>query len=120
MPPVDTTVNVTDSATFTCEVAGVPLPSISWTLPNGSQIISQVTDSASDGSPIFALTTRSDVSPIVASSVLSIGSVGPGDEGEYICTAMNSRDTVSEAATLAIEGKEIKGGKASNYDSAPS
>ena len=108
MPPVDTTVNVTDSATFTCEVAGVPLPSISWTLPNGSQIISQVTDSARDGSPIFALTTRSDVSPIVASSVLSIGSVSPGDEGEYTCTAMNSRDTVSETAVLTVQGEDSK------------
>ena len=104
MPPVDTTVNVTDIATFTCEVAGVPLPSISWTLPNGSQIIS---DSTSDGLQIFALTETSDVSPIIAVSTLSIGSAGPGYEGEYTCTAMNSRDTVSETATLAIRGKAL-------------
>ena len=103
MPPVDITVNISSTATFTCEVAGVPLPSISWTLPNGSRLISQV---MSNGSPIFVLMEVSDESPIVVVSMLSIWSVVPGDAGEYACNAMNSRDTVSETAVLTVQGED--------------
>ena len=105
MPPVDITVNVTDAATFTCAAAGVPLPFISWTLPNGTQIS---LDSTSDGSPIFVLTDISDESPIVVVSMLIIESVVPGDAGEYTCTAVNPRDTVSETATLTVQGEDSK------------
>ena len=105
---MNTIINVTNNATFVCEVAGVPLPSISWTLPNGNQIISQVIGSRSDSSQIFALTETSNESPIAAVSVLYIESVSPGDEGEFVCTAMNERNTVSETAILTVQGEDSK------------
>ena len=102
VPPTNTIANI--SATFTCEVAGVPLPSISWTLPNGNQITSQAMRS-NDSSQTFALTEISSESPITAVSMLNIESVSPGDEGEYACTAVNTRNSVSETATLTVQGK---------------
>ena len=101
-------INVTNNATFICEVAGVPLPSISWTLPNGNQIISQVMSSGNDSSQTFALTELSTESPIAAVSVLYIESVSPGDEGEYTCTAINAKNTVSETAILTVQGEDSK------------
>ena len=104
-PPTNTIVNVSNNATFICEVAGVPLPFIFWTLPNGDQIVSQVMRSRNDSSQTFALTETSNGSPIIAVSVLYIESVSPGDEGEYTCSAINSRNSVSETATLTVQGK---------------
>ena len=101
-------INATNNATFTCDVAGVPLPSISWTLPNGNQIISQVISSGNDSFQTFALTDTSTESPIAAVSVLYIESVSPGDEGEYTCTAINARNTVSETAILTVQGEDSK------------
>ena len=105
---MNTVINATNNATFTCEVAGVPLPSVSWTLPNGDQITSQVMSSGSDSSQTFALTEISTESPIITVSILYIESVSPGDEGEYVCTAVNARNTVSETAILTVQGEDSK------------
>ena len=113
LPPEDTTVNATDQAMFACGVAGVPLPSIVWTLPDGSNLESLVfneqdlprRESRQPAPANFAETTISDETPYAATSVLYINSVSPDDEGEYICTATNDQATVEDTAVLTVQGK---------------
>ena len=101
--------NATNQATFTCDVAGVPLPSIVWTLPDGSTLESREDLpgrlSRQVGPTNFAETIISDETPYEASSTLYINFVSPDDEGEYTCTATNDQATVADTAVLTVQGK---------------
>ena len=101
VPPRDTTVNVTNDATFTCTVAGIPLPSITWTLPDGS--IRQALDEQTE-ERIFADISISEETPYQATSILYITSASPADVGEYTCTPANVHESVSSSASLTVQG----------------
>ena len=98
VPPRDTTVNVTDNAIFTCGVAGIPLPFVTWTLPDGSNL-NQETEG-----PIFAMIDISEETPYEATSTLIITSASPENEGEYTCVAENVHDSVRDSASLTVQG----------------
>ena len=101
VPPRDTTVNVTNDATFTCTVAGIPLPSITWTLPDGStrQALDEQTEQR-----IFSDISISEETPYQATSTLYITSASPADVGEYTCTSANVHESVSNSASLTVQG----------------
>ena len=102
------TVNETDTATFTCSVAGVPLPSITWTLPNGVNLESftfNQQDIADEQTWVYAETIISNEAPYAATSVLNIAPVSRGDVGEFICTAVNRLANASSTAILTVQGK---------------
>ena len=106
--PQSITVNETDTATFTCSVAGVPLPSITWTLPNGSNLESLAfnqQDVADEQTGIYAETIISNETPYAATSMLNIAPVSRGDAGEYICTVVNRLANASSTAILTVQGK---------------
>ena len=102
--PLAITVNETDSATFTCSVSGVPLPSITWTLPDGSNITA--VDQQSEILPrVFAETFTSEEAPYEAMSILTITSASRIDEGVYTCNAVNDDSMTSSTGTLTVQGK---------------
>ena len=108
IPPQSITVNETDTATFTCSVDGVPLPSITWTLPNGSNLESLAfnqQDVADEQTGVYAETIISNETPYAAMSVLNIMPVSRGDAGVYICTAVNRLANASSTAILTVQGK---------------
>ena len=104
LPPQSITVNATNQATFTCGVAGVPLPSIIWTLPDGSN--PESLERQSEELPrIYTETNISDETPYAASSILYIDSVSRVDEGDYTCAAINYQATIENTAFLTVQGK---------------
>ena len=112
IPPQSITVNETDTATFTCSVAGVPLPSITWTLPNDVNLESLAfnqQDVADEQTWVYAETIISNETPYAATSVLNIAPVSRGDAGEYICTAVNRLANASSTAILTVQGKRLMG-----------
>ena len=104
VPPQNTTVNESDPVMFTCGVRGVPLPSITWSLPDGQTVVA--VDGQSEEPPrIYAETFVSVESPYEATSTLFIGPTVRGDTDEYACTAMNPVSTSSSAtAVLTVQG----------------
>ena len=85
-------------------MAGVPLPSIIWTLPDGSN--PESLERQSDELPrIYTETNISDETIYAASSILYIGFVSRVDEGDYTCTAMNDQATVKNSAFLTVQGE---------------
>ena len=103
VPPRDTTVNVTDDATFSCGVAGIPLPFVTWTLPDGRDL--EPLDPQTEVPPrIFTVIDISEETPYEATSRLFIVSASPEDVGEYTCTAANEHDSVSASAILTVQG----------------
>ena len=85
-------------------MAGVPLPSIIWTLPDGSN--PESLERQSDELPrIYTETNISDETPYAASSILYIDSVSRADEGDYNCTAINDQATVENTAFLTVQGQ---------------
>ena len=102
--PVVLTVNVTDSATFTCSAAGVPYPSIVWTLPDGSEIIA--IDQQSEIRPrIYAENVPSNDTLYAVTTLLTINDASRDDEGVYTCIAENDDSITSSTATLTVQGK---------------
>jgi len=70
------TARVGDSASFTCNVSGIPVPSITWMKRNGSGL-----------SEVDADSVKYQVILSSGSSQLMIKDISVGDEGYYICNA---------------------------------
>lgn len=107
--PNDALVYVSTSITLTCTAFGIPLPNISWTLPNGSREMSP--PSEPDGSSLVSgelrITSHIDISSNQLKSELTIQHVKLEDAGRYTCTATNRvtnttgpNDTASAALTI--------------------
>ena len=104
-PPQGITVNESSATTFTCGVSGVPLPSIVWTLPNGTNVESPpciVQDV--EQTELYAETIISDDTPYAATSTLFIDPVSRDDDGVYTCTAINRLANATASATLTVQG----------------
>ena len=63
-----------DTGQITCSIGGIPVPSITWTSPNGSVLVSQ---------------SRYSISSNGSSTTLSISSLVPEDAGAYTINASN-------------------------------
>ena len=103
-PPQNITVNESDPVIFICSVRGVPLPSITWTLPDG-RVVAAVDGQSEESPRIYAETLVSTETPYEATTTLYIGPTVREDTGEYTCTAMNPVSTSSSAtAILTVQG----------------
>ena len=108
--PTNTVVIVSFNAVFNCEAFGVPAPTISWNLPDGTAV------SATSGSGIgmfypriSAETSTSELSAYRVISRLSVKNTVQGDAGTYTCVATNGVQnligaTGSATATLTVQG----------------
>ena len=80
-----------DTASFTCQATGGPIPTISWYF-NGALLADEATHTISETS----------VNTTTINSILTIMSVQSSDVGTYTCNATNvvSSDTSSGALTV--------------------
>ena len=80
------------SVKLNCTFDGLPVPTVVWTLPNGSVLTS------SQGRFITQSTSTS--------TTLTISSlVGGGDTGTYMCSASNFRGVSSSTVRLNVQGE---------------
>lgn len=87
LTPALITFNQGDTVSLDCEATGIPLPDVSW---------------FQDSVPI----PNSDLSRISqAGNSLVISGVEKGDEGAYVCQAVNSAGSDSTTITLAVNGE---------------
>ena len=80
------------SVQLNCSFDGLPVPTITWTLPNRSVLTS------SQGR--FILQSTSTFTSLTISSL-----VGGGDSGTYTCTASNLRGVASSSVHLTVQGE---------------
>ena len=80
------------SVQLNCSFDGLPVPTITWTLPSGSVLTS------SQGR--FMLQSTSTFTSLTISSL-----VGGGDGGTYTCTASNMRGVASSSVQLTVQGE---------------
>ena len=80
------------SVQLNCSFDGLPVPTITWTLPSGSVLTS------SRGR--FMLQSTSTFTSLTISSL-----VGGGDNGTYTCTASNLRGVASSSVQLTVQGE---------------
>ena len=87
-----------DTASFTCQATGGPVPTITWYL-NGTPL--------ADGVTHTILKTSVNITTI--NSTLTIMSVESSDVGTYTCNATNvvSSDTSSGVLTVNGESREV-------------
>ena len=78
------TVDVGESVEFHCIASGTPEPQIEWTRPGGARL------------PTDA---------VIENGYLRIRRVRMEDQGEYICTALNSAGQAHVTGILVVEGK---------------
>ena len=79
-------VNVLDTVSFSCEVSGVPLPFVNWSVSAERISISAIPSSR-------ALVTTMTINDNTIMSILTISSVQLDDAGVYICTAINGENS---------------------------
>ena len=88
------------STTITCTATGVPVPTVSWTGPDGS-IMNDSKYTISDTNSPVMVTDGSNVVFQVTSD-LTIMSVVRMDGGVYYCVATNVVNTVQSNTTLTV------------------
>ena len=84
------------SVQLNCSFNGLPVPTITWTLPSGSGLTS------SQGR--YLLQSTSTSASLTISSL-----VGGGDSGTYTCTASNLRGVASSTVQLTVQGEMWEG-----------
>ena len=84
--PGDQTVAVSQSAIFTCEATGNPLPSITWSRGGGVSLTTGVE----------AIT----LTPTSVQSNLTISNAQIGDTGSYYCVASNDIGSPSQSISV--------------------
>jgi len=93
--PLNETKTEGDNVTFTCDVIGNPVPTISWTR---------------DGSPVETSGNSSRIGISVDKKELTITNVSRTDSGEFRCVAENSvGNETSNAAKLDVQRKYMCG-----------
>ena len=89
---MDQTQNEADTATFTCQATGVPVPTISWYF---NDVPVDVTD----------LVKYGFISPFAGLSLLRINRVQSSDVGTYTCNATNVISSDTSSGVLTVDGK---------------
>ena len=85
-PPVETTVNESQTAILKCVADGNPTPQVTWSKLNSSLAIGR---------------------HVTTSSALIVKDVRPEDDGVYRCTAENLLGTVNATAKLTVQSKSV-------------
>ena len=84
-PPVQTTVNKSQTATLKCTAVGNPPPRVTWSKVNSSLPVGR--------------------HAVESSGALILQDVRPGDEGHYTCKAENLLGTINASARLTVQCK---------------
>ena len=100
-PPVDVIVTSPETAVFTCETDGVPIPTITWCRYDIT--LTEVTDAMEN---VTIDVTPSD--PRTVMSTLTFKNTQPILAAQYQCTASNLLGMAAENATLTVNG-ELRG-----------
>ena len=88
------TQNEGDTASFTCQATGVPVPTISWYY-NGSLLV--------NGTEYMI--TEMSLNTTTISNTLTIMSVESSDAGTYTCNATNVVSSDNSSGVLAVNGE---------------
>ena len=91
---MDQTQNKGDTASFTCQATGRPVPTISWYY-NGAQLV--------DGSEYMI--TEMLLNTTTISNILTIMSVELSDVGTYTCNATNVMSSDTSSGVLTVNGE---------------
>ena len=92
----DQMLNEGDTATFTCQSAGIPIPKISWYF-NGAPVEKSFT--------IKYMISEVSLNHATKTSTLTIMNVESSDIGIYTCYAVNFVNTVNSSGVLTVDGK---------------
>ena len=84
-PPVETTVNESQTAILKCTAVGNPPPKVTWSKVNSSLPVGRHV--------------------VESSGALIIQDVRPGDEGQYTCKAENLLGNINATAKLTVQCK---------------
>ena len=83
-----------DTASFTCQATGEPVPTISWYF-NGAPLADGATHTISETS----------VNTTTINSILTIMSVESSDVGTYTCNATNVLSSDTSSGVLTVNGE---------------
>ena len=84
-PPVETTVNESQTAILKCTAVGNPPPKVTWSKVNSSLPVGRHV--------------------VESSGALILQDVQPGDEGQYTCKAQNLLGNINATAKLTVQCK---------------
>ena len=87
------------STTISCTATGVPLPTVSWTGPGGSDIMNGSKYTISNTSSLVMVGSNE---VFQVTSNLTIMSVVRGDTGVYSCVVTNLLNTVQSNTILTV------------------
>ena len=91
---MDKTQDEGDTASFTCQATGGPVPTISWYF-NGALLTNGVAHTISETS----------VNTTTVNSTLTIMSVQSSDVGTYTCNATNAVSSDTSSGVLTVNGE---------------
>ena len=95
---MDQTQNEGDIVSFTCQVTGEPVPTITWYF-NSAPV-----DEANTMKYIISMES---LNPTTISSILTIMNVQSSDVGTYTCNATNVVSSDTSSGVLTVNGKLI-------------
>ena len=93
---MDQTQNESDTASFTCQATGEPVPTICWYF-NGVLLVNGMEHKIS----MMSLNTTTN------SSTLTIMNVQSSDVGTYTCNATNVVSTDTSSGVLTVNGESV-------------
>ena len=93
---MDQTQNETDTASFTCQATGEPVPTISWYFNDIPVVVTNTTKYTVSVTSLNVTTN---------SSVLTIMSIQSSDVGTYTCNATNVVSSDTSSGVLTVNGE---------------
>jgi len=94
---VDQTQNETETASFSCQATGQPVPTISWYF---NDVLVDVTDTTKYAVSVTSLNITTN------NSTLTIMSVQSSDVGTYTCNATNVVSSNTSSGVLTVNGED--------------
>ena len=88
--------NEGDTAFFTCQATGIPIPNISWYF-NGAPVEKNNT--------MKYMISDTSLNPIAKNSSLTVVNILPSDNGTYTCVAANFASSDSSSGVLNVNSK---------------
>ena len=95
---MDQTEDERDTASFTCQATGEPVPTISWYF-NG--------DPVDEANMMKYTISTVSLNSTTITNILTIMSVQSSDVGTYTCNAINAVSNDTSSGVLTVNGKSI-------------